>query len=349
MLVKSLKLNDYRNYSNYFIEFNPKLNIIIGKNGIGKTNILESIMVVSNTKSFRTSNDQDLIKKDGEYLKIELESDTDKYKVVINNKSKSLYLNESLAKRTSDYIGKLNAILFKPSDLELFTDSPSERRKVVDLEIGKINNKYLRSLLQYNSLLKDKNKLLKEIEIDNQLLNVIEESMVPNIKNLLEEREKFVELINEDINDYYFKISGHSNKIKINYKKCCEIFEIEDCIKAAKQKDLFYHYATFGPHHDDYEFTIDGYDINSIASQGQKRMVMIAFKFALIKYIQTNTNIIPIVLLDDILSELDIENQERLLKTIPEDTQVIITNTDIKDININKEYKLINLKEEENV
>ena len=349
MLVKTLKLNNYRNYSNYSLEFNPNLNIIIGSNGIGKTNILESIMVVSNTKSFRTANDQDLIKKDSEYLKIEVESDSDKYKVVINNKSKSLYLNDNLAKRTSDYIGKLNAILFKPSDLEIFTDSPSERRKVVDLEVGKINNKYLRCLLQYNSLLKDKNKLLKELEIDEQLLDVIEQSMIPNIKELIQERERFVKNINQNINEYYSLISGQKNKIEVIYKKCCEIDEIEDYIFNSKQKDLYYHYATFGPHHDDYEFMIDGYNINSMASQGQKRMVLIAFKFALIKYIQTNTSITPILLLDDILSELDKDNQERLLQIIPKDTQVIITNTDINNINIDLDYKLINLKEEENV
>lgn len=349
MLVKSLKLNDYRNYANYTLELDPNLNIIVGKNGIGKTNILESIMVVSNTKSFRTANDQDLIKKDCEYLKIELETEKDKYKVVINNKSKSLYLNNDLAKRTSDYIGKLNAILFKPSDLEIFTDSPGERRKVVDLEIGKINNKYLRCLLKYNSLLKDKNKLLKELEINKELLNIIEESMIPNIKVIIEEREKFVQEINNKINNYYSKISGKENKIEIKYKKCCEAEEVKDYILDSKQKDLYYHYSTFGPHHDDYEFMIDGYNLNSIASQGQKRMVLIAFKFALIEFIKKSTNTIPVLLLDDILSELDKDNQERLLKIIPEDTQVIITNTDINNIKINSKYKLINLKEEKDV
>ena len=133
MLIKDLRLKDYRNYTNYSLQFNPNLNIIIGKNGVGKTNILESIVVVSNTKSFRTLNDSDLIQKNKEYLTIDLNSDSNNYKVVINLNSKSLYLNNNLAKKTSDYIGKLNAILFKPSDLELFTDSPSERRKIVDL------------------------------------------------------------------------------------------------------------------------------------------------------------------------------------------------------------------------
>ena len=349
MLIKSLKLNDYRNYNNYQIQFDPNLNIIIGKNGIGKTNILESIIVVSNAKSFRTLNDQNLIKKDKDYLKIELKSDTNTYKVVINQKSKSLYINDKLAKRSSDYIGKLNAILFKPSDLEIFTNSPSERRKTLDLEIGKINNIYLKNLLKYNSLLKDKNKLLKEIEIDETLLSIIEESMIPNIEIIIKEREKFINYINSNINYYYKLISGTDSLITIQYKKCCVINKIKESIIKSKEKDKYYHYATFGPHHDDYNFMIDNYDVNTIASQGQKRMVLISFKFALIKYIKETTNKTPILLLDDILSELDINNQERLLKIIPEDTQVIITNTDINNININKNFKLIELKEEQDV
>lgn len=349
MLIKDLKLKDYRNYTDYKVEFNPNLNIIVGKNGVGKTNILESIIVISNTKSFRTLNDKDLIKKEKDYLTIELNTLDNNYKIVINQNNKSLYLNNNLAKRTSDYIGKLNAILFKPSDLELFTDSPSERRKILDLEIGKVNNNYLKSLLQYNSLLKDKNKLLKELNIDETLLSVIEESMIPNIQILIKEREKFIEEINKNISDYYLKISGNNNLIKINYKKCCEVENIKQSLLSSKQKDYYYHYATFGPHHDDYFFTINDYDVNSIASQGQKRMVLIAFKFALIKYIEEKTQEKPILLLDDILSELDKENQERLLNTLPKGIQTIITNTSINNINIETDYKLIDIKEEENV
>ena len=348
MLIKSIKLKDYRNYSNYSIDFNPNLNIIIGPNGIGKTNILESIVVVSNSKSFRTLNDQDLIQKGKNYLKVDLDSDEYNFKVVINNKNKALYLNNNISKKTSDFIGKLNAILFKPSDLELFTNAPSERRKILDLEIGKVNKKYLLSLLQYNSLLKDKNKLLKELEIDETLLNVINESMVPHLEIIIQERENFFEIINTYISDIYSKISNTNSKIKINYKKCCEIKDIKENLLKSKDKDYYYHHATLGTHKEDYYFTIDDYDLNSIASQGQKRMVLISFKFALIKYIQLFAGITPIVLLDDIMSELDKDNQERLLGQIPENIQVIITNTDLQNLNINKDYTLIDLSKEEN-
>ena len=347
MPVKTIRLNDYRNYHRAFFEFDPQLNIIVGKNGTGKTNILESIIVISNTKSYRTNNDADLINKGCDFARLCLNTETDEYKIVINRKNKSLYINNFLVRKSSEFIGKVNAILFKPSDLELFTQSPSERRKLLDIEIAKVSNTYIRALLKYNSLLKDKNKVLKQLETDELLLNVINESMTPMIRTIITERERFFEEINSEISSYFNQISGKQMDISITYKKCCDIDDIAAKLESSKEKDDYYHYATFGPHHDDYAFYMNGYELNSIASQGQKRMVLIAFKFALMKYIEKMTGNTPIVLLDDILSELDKENQERLLDIIPENTQVIITNTDINNLNITKQYRLIELKEEE--
>jgi len=349
MLVRNVRLNDFRNYSRAYFEFDPRLNIIIGKNGSGKTNILESILFVSNTKSFRSNDDKDLIKKDCDFARILLNSDENEFKVVISKKNKSLYIDDVLVSRTSQFIGKLNAILFKPDDLELFRQSPSLRRRLLDIEISKVSRNYMQALLKYNSLLKDKNRLLKELESDPVLLSVINESMVPLIKIIIEEREKFFAMINHSISDLYTRISGKEVGIELIYRKCCETKDILTQIEASREKDDYYHYTTFGPHHDDYYFRMGDYELNSIASQGQKRMALIAFKFALIHYIEVNTGKTPIVLLDDILSELDKENQERLLKMIPENTQVIITNTDIDHLNITNKYKLIELKEEGNV
>ena len=191
MPVKTIRINDYRNYRRKYLEFDPHLNIIVGKNGSGKTNILESIIVVSNTKSYRTNNDADLIRKGCDFARIVLNTEDKEYKVVINKKNKSLYIDNELIKRTSEFIGKVNAILFKPSDLELFTQSPSERRKLLDIEIAKVSKSYIHSLSRYNSLLKDKNKLLKQLEADQLLLNVLNESMTPMIKIIISEREIF--------------------------------------------------------------------------------------------------------------------------------------------------------------
>jgi DNA replication and repair protein RecF len=349
MLIRSVRLNDYRNYVRGVFTFDPHLNIIVGKNGTGKTNLLESIVVVSNTKSYRTNDDRDLIRKGREFARIELNSDENEFRVVINKKGKSLFIDGTLIRKTSDFIGRINAVLFKPSDLELFTQSPGERRKLLDIEISKVSRRYIDALLKYNRLLKDKNKLLKENEPDKVLMSVINESMVPLIKTIIEEREGFFEVINEYISPMYAMISGKEVKIEIRYHRCSAIDEVEKKIEQTREKDLYYHYATYGTHHEDYDFLMDGYDLNSIASQGQKRMVLIAFKFALIKYIQKQTGQTPVVLLDDILSELDKDNQERLLNVLPLKTQVIITNTDINNLNIDKTYKLITLKEEEDV
>ena len=347
MLIKEIKLNNYRNYSNAVIPLYPTLNIIIGPNGIGKTNILESVIVSSNTKSFRTLNDKELIKKEKEYSKIEINSDVGQLKVVINQTGKSLFINNNPIKKTSEYIGKLNAILFKPSDLELFNQSPKERRKLLDIELGKISKEYLLALLSYNKLLKDKNKLLKENNIDKNYLDLIDEKMIPYITNIINLREEFFRNINLWITNIYQTISNTDTKIEIVYKKCSEIEDIKDKLLKARDKDYFYHYATFGPHHDDYYFKFNDDELNSVASQGQKRMVFISFKFALIKYIQQLTNQTPVILLDDVLSELDLDNQNRLLRLLPKDAQIIITDTDIEGIHLQSEYNLIELKEKE--
>ena len=349
MLVKKIKLNNFRNYKTAEFDFDPNLNIIIGKNGIGKTNILESLIFISNTKSFRTLVDQDLIKLSEEFSRIICLTDSEEYRVVINRSGKNLYVNNVPIKKTSEFIGRLNCILFKPSDLDLFNQSPKERRRILDLEIGKVSRPYLDAILKYNLLLKDKNKLLKESEINETYLTILEEEMIPNIEVILRERIEFIEMLNSRISGYYQKISGKDSKIEIVYKKCCEIENIRAAMDKSKDKDLYYHYATFGPHHDDYQFLMDGYELSTIASQGQTRMVLIAFKLSLMEYIRNKSGKIPILLLDDILSELDLENRERLLHMIPEDTQVIITGTDLSGMNLNSSYNLIELKEEQDV
>lgn len=345
MLISCLKLNNFRNYSACEFAFSQNKNIIIGKNGVGKTNILEALIFVSNTKSFRTGSDSDLIKKECEYSRIEVKSEDKNYRVVINKEGKSLFINNEAVKKSSEFIGKLNCVLFKPSDLELFNQSPKERRKLLDVEIGKVSKEYLDSLLRYNLLLKDKNRLLKEDKIDLTYLMVIEEQMIPHIKTIITKRQEFFDFINRFISDYYYKIANDKKEIKVDYHYCCKEEDVEKNIQKNHDKDFNYHYAVFGPHHDDYEFMMNNYPLNTIASQGQTRMVTIAFKLALVEYIKNKTGKTPILLLDDILSELDINNRERLIKVIPEDLQVIITGTDLNGLNIKENYKLIELKE----
>ena len=349
MLVKNIKLNNFRNYAKGEFDLDPNLNIIIGNNGTGKTNILESLVFISNTKSFRTLNDQDLIRKDEEFARIICKSDTEEFRTVISRNGKRLFINNVPVKKTSEFIGRLNCVLFKPSDLELFDQSPKERRRILDLEIGKVSRTYLNAILKYNLLLKDKNKLLKEEKIDDTYLSLIEEQMIPEIQIIIRERSDFINVINSHINELYKGISGKEGNIVIIYRKCCETDDIAQMIRKNKDKDLYYHYASFGPHHDDYQFMMNGYELSTVASQGQKRMVLISFKLALMRYIQQRSGKIPILLLDDILSELDVENRDRLLNIIPKETQVIITGTDLLGMDLKNNYNLIELKEDKDV
>ncbi len=347
MLVSSLKLNNYRNYTSKNINFNPGLNIIIGKNGVGKTNILESLIVLSNTKSFRTLDDSDLIKKGELYSKIEAVSDIGKLKVVISDNGKRLYFNDSPLKRTSEFIGKINCILFKPNDLNIFSDSPRERRRILDIEIGKVSKEYLLSLSTYNLLLKDKNRLLKEENIDLNYLDIIDSKMLKEMKTIIKYREEFINLINSYISNIYDELSNSNVNISIKYKACSNTEHLEENMLRSRDKDLLYHYANFGIHHDDYEFYYDNNLLQTVASQGQSRLTVISFKLALEKYIRYKTNECPIILLDDILSELDFDNKQRLLHYIPYDNQTIITGTDLDNIKILNNFNLIEIKERE--
>lgn len=343
MLITSIRLNNYRNYSNILINPDSNINIITGPNGSGKTNILESVVVSSNTRSFRTNDDTSLIKHDEDYARIEVTADGTVYKIVLNKNGKSLFVNDEIITRTSNFIGRINAILFKPSDLEFFNSSPRERRKLIDLELGKINKNYLNALLKFNRLLKDKNRLLKENTVDDVYLNLINEQMAPAISILIQEREKFFSFVNSCISEIYRTVSNQNIEIKAVYRKNID-GDILNILNMNKEKDLNYHYAVMGPHHDDYYFLFNSHELSEVASQGQVRMTLISFKFALIRYINEICGIKPIILLDDVLSELDQENKRRLINFLPDDHQIIITDTDADSLMNVKKYKLIRLQ-----
>ena len=350
MIAKSLDLYNFRNYHKIHLDLHPKKNIIIGNNGTGKTNILESIVMIADTRSFRADDDQDLILKTEDTARIDLKVDDDLYRMIITNSGKTLFINNTTIKRSSDFIGKVNAVLFKPDDLEIFTRGPKYRRRILDLEIGKMSKKYLEALLTYSRLLKDKNALLKEDVINDIYLKALEERMILPIKILIEEREELIKYIDQNISRYYESLTDQKEDIRIIYKRSCEADEekIKDMIDNDHRRDLFYHYTVSGPHKEDITFMFHGSDVTNYASQGQKRLVMLSFKLAIVEYIIKKTNERPILLLDDILSELDIENKERLLKILPKDIQTIITATDIQNIKLDSEYRLFRLEKRRN-
>ena len=348
MIINNVDLVHYRNYNHLHIEFDQGMNIIVGNNGIGKTNILESIVFISNTHSFRTNNDQELIQRGQEFSRIIVNSDNCELKAVINQDGKNLSINHNAVKKSSEFIGKINAVLFKPDDLEIFAATPRSRRRLIDIELGKIDYTYLIALSKYMKLLKDRNTLLKQDVVNLTYFNVLNEQMIQPILTILQGRQEIVNFINLRISSYYQKLSNSKTKIEICLHSCSEINEdaVIEMLDKSKEKDFQYHFTNVGPHKDDFDFLIDGSLVKDFASQGQKRMIMIAFKFSLIDYIKLKKKTNPILLLDDILSELDSSNKERLLNLIPKDIQTIITSTDIDGIKLNCKYRLFKLGKE---
>ena len=346
MYIKNIKLRDYRNYSKLDLDLEPNINIIIGDNGAGKTNILESITLISDTKSFRTRNDSELVKNDCEYSLIAIKTNDHEFKMVIKDEGKILYLDNTNILKTSKFIGNLHTVLFEPSNLELFSDSPKYRRRFLDLEIGKVSKVYLDCSLSYSKLLKERNILIKKSDRDMVFLKTIEERMIEPLKIIMMMRQNFIDFINTKINTYYHYLSQSNHKIDLIYEPSCDIDDtsIKKMFEKSFEKDLILGHTTKGVHKEDFNFYFDDHKICDYASQGQKRMVMIAFKLSLIDYIKDKINDLPILLLDDILSELDKGNKERLLKVLPQHIQTIITTTDLNDLSIHSGYRLIEIK-----
>lgn len=345
MKVDKLIIKQFRNYHRLTLDFAPGLNIISGVNGVGKTNILESLILLSNTKSFRTNNEEELIKDGNDYAYLEARSGFNNYRMVINKQGKALFINSNSIKKASDFIGRINTILFKPDDLTFFEQSPRYRRRNVDIELGKIDKNYLLALLQYNKLLKDKNNLLKNEKPDLLLLQTLNEELVRPIQILEDKRKEFITFINQRINPYFQALSQSKHEITITYHASLSTTDaIVNILNDTLARDQFYRYATIGPHKDDYLFYFDNHELAKRASQGQKRMTIIAFKLALLDYIKSESGEEAILLLDDILSELDRANKKRLLALLPQEVQILLTVSEIDNLALDCAYKLFKLE-----
>ena len=356
MIVKEIRLRNYRNFDKFHIVFNPKMNVITGQNGQGKTNLLESLIFLSTTHSHRIQDDQKLIQTGKELANIDcLYFDEIEYRIgsVIYQKGKSLLLNKQPVSKSSDFIGLLNVILFSPSDINIFEQSPRERRKLINLEITKVNKRYLNSLNNYQKLLKERNLSFKREKIDMVYLNVIEDKMIENQLVILNERYKFVSIINSKINDYLKKLMDTDVNIFVEYVGCVKDDEdeikkenLKNMYKQNFDKDRFNQMTNMGIHRDDLMFWINGENVNDVASQGQRRLVIMALKLSLINYIKEKTGKTPILLLDDVLSELDIDKQRNLLNCIDENIQTIITTSvlseSLSSLNKNLNIQTIN-------
>ena len=328
------------------------MNIFIGNNAQGKTNILESIVILALTKSHRIGISPNIIKFGKKKAKINgvvrKDKIINKLGVEITENNKKLMINLDEIKKVSDYISNLNVIVFTPDDLDIIKGSPSIRRNLLNIELSQISKVYLNTYNEYNKLLKTRNEYLKLLLsnsiADKKYLDVITDKLIDKAIIIYKKRKKFIDKINESINDNYESITN-DKVLSIKYIPNIEIeeFNDENISKVLKnkyesryQKELNYGMTLYGPHRDDFEFILNEENLKYFGSQGQQKTAIISFELAEIPIFEEYCNTKPILLLDDIFSELDVKKINKLLKVISNDIQTIVTTTDLR--RINKKY-----------
>lgn len=341
MKIDSLSLMNFRNYETLNISFG-NLNIIYGLNGSGKTNIVEAIYMLALTKSFRINNDKIMIKKGKIKAKIKgnvlKKNDENEFGVEISNDGKIVTINGEKQDKVSDYVSRINVILFNPSDTRLIDDAPSERRKMLNIEISQIYKEYLVVLTNYQRILKQRNFYIRGMYINgsytSEYLDILTKKLVEYGKVICKYRQDFIDNINKYIKSNYEKIFG-SGTLKIRYVSTFKNKSEDDLIKRFKdnyQKELSVGKTLEGIHHDDIMFILDNNNLKEWGSEGQRKNAIISFKLAEINVINEIKGYYPILILDDLFSELDKEKITNLLGMLDRNIQTFITTTDLKNI-----------------
>ena len=346
MIIKSIELADYRNYDFLAMEFEKGTNILYGDNAQGKTNILEAIYVAATTKSHKSSKDREIINFDKEeaHIRVYMEKDNVENRIDMHlrkSKSKGIAIDGQKIKKAADLIGLCNVIFFSPEDLGIIKNGPAERRRFVDMELCQLDKFYLYNLNNYNKIVNQRNKLLKDMYMNMDLketLNIWDMQLVSYGSKIIERRKLFVEQLNEIIYDIHMKLSGGREELKIQYEPDVEIADFEKKMKASQDRDIKAKITSVGPHRDDFSFMIGDVDIRKFGSQGQQRTAALSLKLAEIELEKKITKDTPVLLLDDVLSELDSNRQNYLLNSIG-DIQTIITCTGLEEF-VNNRFEI---------
>lgn len=361
MNVTGLELVNFRNYSKVKFKNLKKLNIIIGKNSIGKTSVLESIYVGSLTKSFKTNTDNILIKDLEKFLKIKLEVQDDeknkKLEVLLNSKGKKTKINGSLKKRLSDYIFQYRVIILSPDELKIIKDSPNTRRNYLNIQISQLNKKYIKDLNNYNILIKNKNDYLKKIYLNKNLnlkyIDVLDEKIAELGLEIAKSRKEYVDNINKYISKKFKKFKEKED-VYLDYVsefKDLSKSEIIKLLNKNRNKEIILGVTSTGIHRDDLIFMHNNQNAKEYSSQGIQKLIMLSMKLSEIDIFIKQYNIYPILLLDDLFSELDSINQNKIIEFLNKKVQIFITTTDINNIDnkLLKKAKIIELKEKVSV
>ena len=346
MIIKSIELAGYRNYDFLTLQFDKGTNILFGDNAQGKTNILEAIYLSATTKSHKGSKDKEIIKFDSEeaHIRAYIEKEGVETKIDMHlrkNKSKGIAIDGQKIKKAADLLGLLNVVLFSPEDLSIIKNGPGERRRFVDMELCQLDSFYLYNLNHYNKIVNQRNILLKDMYMNPGLrdtLSIWDSQLVSYGSKIIERREIFVRQLNEIINDLHKKLSGGKEDLNIVYEPDVTIEDFERKLRENQERDIRSKMTTVGPHRDDFSFLNGEIDIRKYGSQGQQRTAALSLKLSEIELVKKITKDTPVLLLDDVLSELDSSRQNQLLGSIGE-VQTIVTCTGLEEF-VNNRFKI---------
>lgn len=356
MIIESVDLQNYRNYEFLNMTFDNKINIIYGDNAQGKTNILESLYVCATSKSHRGSKDKDIIRfgNDEAHIKVMVKKHGMNYRLDMHlkkNKTKGIAVNGIPIRRAVELFGIINIIIFSPEDMNIIKNGPSERRRFMDMELSQLDKIYLSNLVNYNKVVVQRNKLLKQLQFSGDsglvdMLDVWDMQLVRYGSEIIKRRMDFIDNINSIIRPVHSKLSGNKEILNLRYIPCTTTDNFKDEVIRSRERDIKFKMTNVGPHKDDVAFFINGKDVRKYGSQGQQRTCALSLKLAEIELVKKVINDTPVLLLDDVLSELDANRQNFLLDSIG-DIQTIITCTGLDEFvnnrfSINRIFKVVN-------
>lgn len=361
MRIKQIVLKNFRNYDLAHFTFSDSTNVLIGKNAQGKTNLIEAIYLLSIAKSFRTRSNEEMIQFDKEFARIIGQVETNSVyrdlEMILFSQGKQAKINNAKCNKTSEFVGHFNVVVFTPDDLFFVKGSPKIRRRFMDIELSKISTMYLSYLNTYQHYLKERNQYLKKSNFtqkrDNTYLSIVTEQMVDALIEIAIRRQSFICKISDYANEIYKQIAGNDESICIIYDTFFDLnkFTKEDLMsfyKKNEDRDYKTAITNHGIHKDDLIILLNNKEASQFASQGQQRSIVLAIKIALLKYIYKEIGEYPVLLLDDVLSELDINRQNLLLDLVSDEIQTFITTTSIEGIkhDVIKKAKKIEINNE---
>ena len=353
MYIESLELKNYRNYQNLQLDFDKGTNIFYGDNAQGKTNILESVYLCGTTKSHRGSKDKEIIRfgEEESHIRMMIRKDELSYKIDMHlrkNKAKGVAINGLPIKKARELFGIVNLVFFSPEDLNIIKNGPGERRRFMDLELCQLDQIYLTDLAGYNHIVNQRNRLLKDLYMNPSLketLDIWDMQMLQYGTKIIKKRKDFVRDLNQVIQDIHHNLTGGIEHLEVVYEPSTEAEDFENVLKKNRERDIRMKMTSAGPHRDDLSFVVNGIDIRKYGSQGQQRTAALSLKLSEIYLVKEKIKDTPVLLLDDVLSELDSNRQTYLLDSI-HDIQTLITCTGLDDFvshqfHLNKVFKVV--------